>query len=244
MSADLWEVVSRLSHARFTDLTHHFRPGQPKFAADPDARVTRLADAATDGFTVDHYCLAGPWGTHVDAPSHADPHGRTLDDIPVRDSLLPLVVIDLATDASADPDLVVTRGHLAAWEERHGAIPAGSFVALRTGWSARWAGGDMHNLDAGGIQHTPGWGVDALALLHARGVTAIGHETLDADPGARVSAGEFPAQRWWLDHDHWQIEALTNLDRVPATGALLIAAWPAPVAGAAFPARAIAVVER
>lgn len=244
MSAGLWEVATRLCDARFLDLTHHFRPGQPKFASDPEATVTRLSDAATDGFTVDHYCLAGPWGTHVDAPSHAHPRGRTLDGLPAAESLLPLVVLDVVDEVAADPDLAVTREHVLTWEARHGVVPAGSFVALRTGWSARWVGGDMHNLDSGGIQHTPGWGVDALSLLHDRGVTAIGHETLDADPGIRVAAGEFPAQRWWLGHGHWQIEALADLGGLPATGALLMAAWPVPVGGSSFPARAIAVVDR
>lgn len=244
MSPGLWEVAARLRAARFIDLTHHFRPGQPRFIDDPEATVTRLADAATDGFTVDHYSFAGPWGTHVDAPSHADPHGRGLAGIPAREMVLPLVVVDLAGEAAATPDLEVSPGHLIAWEDRHGTIPAGAFVALRTGWSRRWGTGGMHNLDARGVQRTPGWGLAAVRLLHDRGVRAIGHETLDTDPGSRVSAGRFPAQQWWLRHDHWQLEALTRLDRLPATGALLIAAWPVPVDGAAFPARAVAVVDQ
>ncbi len=216
---------------RFLDLTHHFRSGQPRFPDDPEAVVTRLADAATDGFTVDHYAFAGPWGTHVDAPSHVDPTGRDLADIPARECLLPLAVVDLPEGEE------LGRDHLLAWEREHGRFPADSFVALRTGWSHRWETGIMHTPDS------PGWGVDALALLDARGVLAIGHETLDTDPGVRVSAGDFRAQRWWLGRGHWQIEALRNLDRVPATGSLLLAAWPVPRGGAAFPARAIAVVR-
>lgn len=239
----LWGLAAQLHDARFIDLTHHFRPGQPKFATDPDLGITRLADAAVDGFTVDRYHLAGPWGTHVDAPSHAYPGARELGAIPASQSLLPMVVLDVAAEVRTNPDLMIGADHVLAWETRHGMIPAGGFVALRTGWSARWANGDMHNLDAAGIQHTPGWDVAALELLDARGVTAIGHETLDADPGVRVSAGEFPAQRWWLGHDHWQLEALADLGAVPAAGALLLAAWPVPVGGAAFPARAIAVVR-
>lgn len=213
-----------MDFSRLVDLTRPMHPGQPKFPTDPDMAVSVLAPAGPDSFEVVSYRLVGPWGTHVDAPGHAVPGARTLADIPASELILPLVVVPLIDAPS------LTAADLLAWEREHGQLPAGSFVALRTGWTD-------HNSPA-----TPGWGLDAVELLHERGVRAIGHDTLNTDPGALVVRDEYPAQRFWLSHDHWQVEFLTNLDQVPATGAKMWVSWPVPVGGSSFPARALAVL--
>jgi len=52
------------------------------------------------------------------------------------------------------------------------------------------------------------------------------------------------AERYLLGVDRWQIEMLTNLDKVPPAGALILACWPKPLAGSGFPARCVAIVPR
>ena len=64
----------------------------------------------------------------------------------------------------------------------------------------------------------------------------------DTDPGATVSRGSAPAETYILGTDRWQIELLANLERVPPTGALMVATWPKPHRGSGFPARAFAIV--
>ena len=133
-----------------------------------------------------------------------------------------------------------------AHEAEHGVVPEGAFVALLTGWADRWPDGDaMANRDADGLAHYPGWGVDALTfLVEERGVSAVGHDTTDTDPGAVVGAGSAPAETYILGADKWQIEMLAGLDRVPPTGALVVATWPKPHEGSGFPARVFAIVDR
>lgn len=47
----------------------------------------------------------------------------------------------------------------------------------------------FEDIDADGVAHCPGWGLDALEyLFEERGVTAVGHETLDTDGSADVRA--------------------------------------------------------
>lgn len=213
-----------MTSPRLVDLTRPMSPGQPKFPTDPDLEISVLSPAGTDSFEVLSYRMVGPWGTHVDAPGHAVPGARTLADIAPSELILPLAVIQLV-DAPA-----LTADHVRAWEDEHGRVPAGGFVALRTGWT------DHDSPD------TPGWALDAVELLHTRGVRAIGHDTLNTDPGPLVARDEYPAQRFWLSHDHWQIEFLTNLDQVPATGATIWASWPVPAGGSSFPARALAAL--
>ncbi|MFJ5307800.1 cyclase family protein [Streptomyces sp. NPDC088350] len=50
-----------------------------------------------------------------------------------------------------------------SWERRNGRVPAGSFVALRTGWSRRRPDPvATANRDEAGISRTPGWSPDVL----------------------------------------------------------------------------------
>lgn len=165
--------------------------------------------------------------------------------------ILPLVVVDVRRQVTADTDHTLTVANLEAHEAEHGKIPAGAFVALLTGWADRWWADRwpdddaMANRDEQGLAHYPGWGVEALTfLVEERDVTAIGHDTTDTDPGAVVGAGSAPAETYILGADKWQIEMLAGLDLVPPTGALIVATWPKPQEGSGFPARVFAIVDR
>ena len=59
------------------------------------------------------------------------------------------------------------------------------------------------------------------------------------DPGGKTMD---QAEAWVLKHGHWQIEVMANLDKVPATGALIVVTWPKPKHGLGFPARAFAIL--
>lgn len=240
----LWELREQLASYRTTDLTHAFFPGQPHFPAFPDEERTQpFAVETGDGFTVHRYTLVGQWGTHVDPPSHFVADGRTLDEIGVEEMILPLVVLDISARVVQDPDATPTLADVAAWEERHGPIPAGAFVALRTDWSRRWPDRRaIANHDDTGVAHYPGWSREVLVDLVERcGVTAVGHETTDTDPGSATSAGDYGLELYLLEQDRWQIEMLTGLDRVPEAGALVVATWPKPRGGSGFPARVFAI---
>src|SRR5262249_36646824 len=155
----------------------------------------------------------GQWGTHVDPPVHFVKGLRTLDQIDVREMVLPLVVIDVHEVVEKDPDYTVTLDDVRGWERRHGAVPTGSFVALRTDLSRRWPGAAaMRNVDAKGVSHTPGWSREVLRYLYeTRKVTAIGHETPDTDPGLATSKDDYSLERYALSQDKYQIEMLANL---------------------------------
>lgn len=241
----LWSLHRRLTETvTMTDLTHAFHPGQPHYTGFPDEQRGIAFDMERgDPFTSHQYTLVGQWGTHVDPPSHFAAGGRTLDEIPVTDMMLPLVVLDISARVAHDPDAVPTMADIAAWEQRNGPVPAGSFVALRTDWSRRWPDPEaMANQDSSGVSHNPGWSAPVLRyLIEEAGVTAIGHEQTDTDPGRATSTGDLSLERYVLERDRWQIELLTNLHLVPECGALLVAAWPKPRGGSGFPARVFAL---
>ena len=153
-------------------------------------------------------------------------------------------VLDYSTESAENPDFSPSPADIEAWEEKHGRIPEGAFVAFRFYWSKKWPDAEaMANHDAEGVAHYPGWNPEVVAwLIDERDITAIGHETTDTDQGIVVSGGALPAELLLLQRDKWQIELLANLRQVPATGALIVATWPKPQAGNGFPARAFAIL--
>ncbi len=245
LTTSVWEGLhSVLAGRRFVDLTHAFHRGQPRFAAFPNEEREALFDLERgDGFTAHRYSIVGQWGTHVDPPSHFIRGGRTLDQIPVEDMILPLVVLDISSRVAGNHDATPTLEDVRDWESRNGAIPEGSFVALRTGWSRRWPDAQaMANRDKDGLSHTPGWSLEVLSfLINERSVAAVGHEQTDTDPGLATSRQDFSLETFVLEQDRWQIELLANLDGLPEAGAAVVASWPKPQGGSGFPARVFAI---
>lgn len=242
---DLWQLATSLrTDHTFVDLTHSFHAGQPKFSALPDETRTRLFTVAEHGFEIDQYQFVGQWGTHVDPPVHFVQNARPLDQIPVTEMVLPLVVLDFSKEVAANHDFTPSIEDVLAWEERNCQIPEGAFVAFRSDWHKRWPdAAAMANADTEGVTHYPGWNVEVVQwLVDKRGISAIGHETTDTDQGVVAAQGSLPTELYVLGQDKWQIELLANLDQVPETGALIVASWPKPLEGTGFPARAFAVL--
>jgi kynurenine formamidase len=87
-------------------------------------------------------------------------------------------------------------------------------------------------------QPFPAWSLEAIKFLYEqRGVTATGHESLDTD-----TTDKMESETYLLQKGHYQIEVMTNLDQVPAKGALIVVTWPKVRNGLGFPARAFAIL--
>jgi kynurenine formamidase len=242
--ASLSDALAVLKSHRFVDLTHSFAPGIPHWKGAPDERVKTLYTVDKDGFQIQEFCHVGQWGTHVDSPAHFHPGLRTVDQIDPRDMVMPLVVLDAHDKVARNADYVLSLEDVGAWEKRHGRIPKGAFVAMRTDWSKRWPDdAALANRDAKGVDHYPGWSKEVLKLLYEeRGITASGHETTDTDPGFATTKDDYSLESYILGTNHYQIELLANLDQVPEAGGIVIVSFPKPGNGSGFPARVIAIV--
>jgi kynurenine formamidase len=242
----LQQAFAVLQGAQFIDLTHAFGPTTPHWKGFAPETVTTLFTIPKDGFHAESFCHPGQWGTHVDPPAHFHDGLKTVDQIDPHQFLLRLVVLDVHAKVASNPDYVVTLDDVKAWESRHGAIPAGAFVALRTDWSKRWPDdAAMQNVDAQGVAHYPGWSKEVLQYLYERRkITASGHETTDTDPGLAVTRDDYALESYVLGTNHFQIELLANLDQVPEAGALVMVSFPKPENGSGFPARVIALAPK
>ncbi|RJP68498.1 MAG: cyclase family protein [Candidatus Abyssobacteria bacterium SURF_17] len=240
----LWKLQKVLASKKYVDLTHAFHPDIPHWKGFPVESVKDIYTYERGGFWAQEFTHVGQWGTHVDPPAHFHKGLRTVDELSLKEMILPLVVVDVHEKVAQNPDYVLSLADVKEWETRNGEIPQGAFVAMRTDWSKRWPdAAAMANKDEHGIAHYPGWSVESLRfLLQERRVVAIGHEPTDTDPGMSTSRNDYQAESYVLGTNHYQIELLTNLDGVPEKGALIICTFPKPLKGSGFPARAFAVV--
>jgi isatin hydrolase len=181
-------------------------------------------------------------GTHFDAPVHwitgRDLPNNTTDTLPAQQFVGPACVIDVSADAATDPDFLLTRARVQQWEAEHGTIPAGAWLLLRTDWSRR-TGADFLN-----DSHTPGFDPAVLRYLaHERDVKGVGVETVGTDAGqAGGFDPPFPAHNIMHGAGKLGLASLANLDQLPPTGAIVIAAPLKIVQGSGSPVRVLALV--
>ena len=257
MTSVLAALVAELAAGRVTvvDLTQPLGPDTPVIGLPP-------MFASSPGVSMEvisHYDEKGPawyWntirmgehtGTHFDAPVHwitgRELPDNTTDSIPPRQFVGPTCVIDVTADAAKNEDYLLDVAGLERWEAVNGRVPRGAWVLLRTGWSGRSMAEAFLNVRADG-PHSPGFDqATSLLLATDRDVLGVGVETIGTDAG---QAGRFdpPFPNHSIMHGHGKfgLASLCNLDRLPPTGAVLIAAPLKLVGGSGSPVRAIALV--
>jgi kynurenine formamidase len=185
-------------------------------------------------------------GTHFDAPVHwatgKDLPDNGCDTIPVGHFVGPACVIDVTREVAADNDFLLTADHVLAWEAEHGRVPAGAWLLLRTDWSKRTDRTAFLNVAEDG-PHSPGFDPSASKLLaYERDVLGVGVETIGTDAGQAARFDPpFPNHNIMHGAGKFGLASLCNLDQLPATGAIVIAAPLKIVEGSGSPLRVIAL---
>jgi kynurenine formamidase len=252
----LSQLVDELNRGtlKVVDLTQPLGPSTPVIGLPP-------IFAPSPGATIDvisRYDDKGPawyWntirmgehtGTHFDAPIHwitgKDLPNNACDTIPVSRFVGPACVIDVTADVSRNPDFLLTPERLDAWEGQHGRIPRAAWVLLRTGWSRRTDAASFINAREDG-PHSPGFDARTSKILaEVRDVLGVGVETIGTDAGqAGTFTPPFPNHATMHGAGKFGLASLCNLDQLPPTGAIVIAAPLKIVNGSGSPLRVIAI---
>ncbi len=185
-------------------------------------------------------------GTHFDAPIHwvtgKDLPANTVDAIAPQDFIAPAVVIDCSAECAADPDFVLTRAVIEAWEAKHGRIPPRSWVLFRTDWSKRDVDAYTNRREDGA--HTPGPDPEACRfLIEERDAHGFGVETSGTDAGqAHLMDPPYPAHTLFHGAGRYGLQCLQNLDQLPPTGAVIVYAPLKIEGGSGSPLRVLALV--
>jgi len=238
----LWQVYEQtLKRAKYVDLTHTISPSIPVWAGFGPSSFGPAVNPKTgkpytykdDGFEATRYNLAtDQLGTQLDPPAHWYPNYPAIDELPATYAVRPLVVIPIVEQVRKDPGYHLTVADIQAWERRHGRIPEGSVVFVRSDWSKEWP-----NPELATRERFPGVKLDALKFLHQqRKILFNGHEPLDTDTTPNLEG-----ESWLMHHGYTQAEGVANLDQVPETGALVAIGFPKLQGGTGGYARFIAI---
>src|SRR6266550_6995721 len=111
-ASDLERAYRVIATKKFVDLTHAFGPdtpvwsgfGQAKFSAAADPKTHEPYTIPKDGFRTTYYEMVGQYGTHVDPPAHFAENGITMDRIPLKQMILPLIVFDATLLLTKEPN--------------------------------------------------------------------------------------------------------------------------------------------
>ena len=220
--ASLWSVYEQfLKSAKYVDLTHTVNPHIPVWHGFGPSRFLPIVDLATnrpytyekDGFEATHYDLStDQLGTQLDPPAHWNPYFPSIDELPPTYAVRPLVMIPIQDKVAKDPGYQMPVSDIHAWERRHGRIPEGSVVFIRSDWSKEWP-----NPELATRKESPGVTLAALKILHLeRKILFHGHEPLDTD-----TTQHLVGEAWLLRNGYTQAEGVAHLDLVPEKGALV-----------------------
>jgi kynurenine formamidase len=241
---------------RVVDLTQTLSPEFPHIGLPPEMgqawpfRIEEVSryDERGPAWYWNNFSCGEHTGTHFDAPIHwisgRDLPQNATDSIPPERFIGPACVVDCSRESASDPDFLLTKKKLLAWEKQHGRIPPRAWVLMRTDWSKRADPVAYQNYDETG-QHTPGPDVDAVKfLVEERDILGFGTESIGTDSGqAQHLRPPYPCHYFMHGAGRYGLQCLANLDRLPPTGAVVIAAPLKIRNGSGSPLRAIALVE-
>ena len=240
---------------KVVDLTHTLDPDFPVIILPPEfGQCARFRMEEISCY--DHRGPAWKWhnismsehtGTHFDAPAHwisgRDLPNASVDEIDVKNFIGPICVIDCSDGANQNDDFELTIDIIKDWEAIHGAILPNTWVFMRTDWSKR-KGMEYLNMKEDG-PHSPGPTPEAVRfLVEDRDIRGFGVETVGTDAGQGSHyIPPYPAHFYLHGAGKFGLQCLCNLDQLPATGAVLMAAPLKIKNGTGSPLRVLALVE-
>lgn len=178
-----------------------------------------------NGYRKESFNFSGGVGTTMDAQTHVNGStaARKICDYTPEELHSPLVLLDVRRKAANNPDYTVSIQDVLDWEEENGRIPKGAFVAMWSGWDAKYRNEVAYrNTDPNGYPfHFPGFGTPVTNfLLNFRDIHGIGTDTLSADNGATFDYGEHTNLVGRAGK--YNIENLRFDERIPAEGACIV----------------------
>jgi kynurenine formamidase len=242
---------------RVVDLTAPLQPATPviqlpeQFAPSKPFELSEISryDNRGPAWYWNNISCGEHTGTHFDAPIHwvtgKDYPNNATHNIPVERFIGPACVINVADEVAANPDFLLNQDGVLSWEKRHGGIPRGAWVLIRTDWSKRKDPKAYLNIGADG-PHTPGFHQSAVKFLGGeRDILGVGVETVGTDAGQAATFDPmFPCHTLMHGSNKFGLASLVNLEQLPPTGAVVIAPPLKIVNGSGSPLRVLALVPR
>ncbi len=244
-------LLAAPTHAEeWIDLTHDLSSDAVFWpTAEPFAMRTDFEGYTERGYYYSAYTFttAEHGGTHIDAPVHFAEGRHSVDEIPLQRLISEAVMLDLREHVGDNCNYLITTGDIEAWEKQHGQIEQGAIVLLRTGFgkfwpdAGRYLGTELRGQPGVAKLCFPGLAPEAATWLAGiRKINAVGIDTASIDHGA---SRDFAAHVNLMTNNIPAFENLANLDKLPATGAYVVALPVKIRGGSGGPLRIVARVD-
>ncbi|MEO6730199.1 MAG: cyclase family protein [Ferruginibacter sp.] len=209
------------------DLTHTLNADFPFIPVKKLTYPFELIPMATlkdNGVEANSWKIHEHLGTHTDAPNHFIEGQKSLDQLDLKDLIVPVVVIDIEEKASKNSDAELTVDDITSFEKEHGKIPEHCCVMMYSGWEKHLKDSLFVGLDSKQVKHYPGFSNDAIKfLVKERNIAGIGVDVLSFDPGIDEN---YLGHKTLFEAGKWGVECVANLNKIPKTGATVIVAAP------------------
>lgn len=201
---------------KIVELTHSLSNNIPSWDGKADFELSIVTDykdcTPPDLFRTQKINASVSLGTHMDAPAHVIPSGRTIDKLTLEELVVDCVVIDVSQEANEN--YLVMPSAIEKFEKEYGEIPPHSLVIFYTSWSKYWENPEKYHNKFG----FPSVDVSTAEILLQRKVVGLGIDTFSCDTGKNG----FPVHRTILGADKYLVENVANAKLLPATGAKVL----------------------
>ncbi len=92
-----------------------------------------MATLKENGVEANSWKIHEHLGTHIDAPNHFIENQKSVDQIDLKDLIVPLIVIDIEEKAKKNSDAELTIDDIKKFEKEYGKIPGHSCVMMYSG---------------------------------------------------------------------------------------------------------------
>lgn len=207
---------------RYIDLSHPIHPETPSYPGDPPIAYQSLAKVETDGYVLSQWKTTFHAGTHVDAPAHFIPNGKSTVDLDDRYWIAQAMVISIPLESDAITlEMIQSK-----------PLPAGiAYLMFHTGHSRHY-GTAAYDMDYPILLESA-----AQWIVEQPGILGVGMDTPspDHDP--------WPIHKILLAHDIIIMENLTNLHLLPDRSAFTLINTMLPLKSEASWIRPIAMID-
>ncbi len=216
---------------RVVDLSYRMTPDMPVYPGTPPPELRKAATLAENGWRESALSFWSHCGTHMDAPAHFLPEGKTLDAYPASAFVGRGAVLDCRPpEGAAELDYTITAARLSGLVKLPEPV---DFVLLRTGHGRHWGG--PHYVEA-----WPRLDATAAKLLAAAGLRGVGIDAISFDP---VHAKPCAIHHILLSAGLLLLENLANLEQL-GDKPFLLCTLPLHYADAdGAPARVVAILD-
>lgn len=231
---------------RYIDLSYEVDANIPYWPSLGPYQMDVLNNGTTEGgywFQLERISTSTHYGTHLDAPCHFSKGRWSVEQIPLDRLISTGVMVDVSEKALKDSDYQVTVEDLQEWEKRHGELPHGCILLIRTGWSKHWPNKSLYTgTDTNDTTklHFPGVSPQAAEWIAMhRNISGLGIEALSIDRGQERN---LTSHRILAARNVYNLENVADMSELSYNG-FMLHVMPAKLKGASgAPCRIIASI--